>query len=84
MEFQKLKLKVFLKKGLSIVEALSMKGSILNSLSEARRALKENSVYINKSRVDENKILDVNDLIIEGVILVQRGKKKYLILDFTD
>ncbi len=76
--------KSFLKKGLSVVEALSMKGSILNSLSEARRALKENSVYINKSRVDENKILDVNDLIIEGVILVQRGKKKYLILDFTD
>ena len=73
-----------LKKGLSVVEALSMKGSILNSLSEARRALKENSVYINKSRVDENKILNVNDLIIEGVILVQRGKKKYLILDFTD
>ena len=73
-----------LKKGLSVVEALSMKGSILNSLSEARRALKENSVYINKSRVDENKILDINDLIIEGVILVQRGKKKYLILDFTD
>ena len=76
--------KSFLKKGLSVVEALSMKGSILNSLSEARRALKENSVYINKSRVDENKILDVNDLIIEGVILIQRGKKKYLILDFTD
>ena len=76
--------KSFLKKGLSVVEALSMKGSILNSLSEARRALKENSVYINKSRVNENKILDVNDLIIEGVILIQRGKKKYLILDFTD
>ena len=76
--------KSFLKKGLSVVEALSMKGSILNSLSEARRALKENSVYINKSRVNENKILDVNDLINEGVILVQRGKKKYLILDFTD
>ena len=76
--------KSFLKRGLSIVEALSMKGSILNSLSEARRALEEKSVYINKSRVDENKILGVNDLIIEGVILVQRGKKKYLILDFTD
>ena len=73
-----------LKKGLSIVEALSMKGSILNSLSEARRALKENSVYVNKSRVDDNKILNVNDLIIEEVILLQRGKKKYLILDFTD
>ena len=73
-----------LKKGLSVIEALSMKGSILNSLSEARRALKENSVYINKSRVDEKKILNANDLIIEGVILVQRGKKKYLILDFTD
>jgi tyrosyl-tRNA synthetase len=73
-----------LKKGLSVVEALSMKGSILNSLSEARRALKEKSVYINKSRVDENKILDSNDLIIGGVILVQRGKKKYLIIDFTD
>ena len=69
---------------MNIVEALSMKGSILNSLSEARRALKENSVYVNKSRVDDNKILNVNDLIIEEVILLQRGKKKYLILDFTD
>ncbi len=73
-----------LKKGLSVIDALSMKGSILNSLSEARRALKENSVYVNKSRVDENKILNLTDLIIEGVILVQRGKKKYLILDFSD
>ena len=73
-----------LTKGIGIVEALSMKGSILNSMSEARRALKENSIYVNKSRVDENKILDLKDLIIEGVILVQRGKKKYLILDFTD
>ena len=73
-----------LMKGLSVIEALSMKGSILNSLSEARRALKEKSVYINKSRVDENKILDVSDLIIEGIVLIQRGKKKYLILDFTD
>ena len=73
-----------LTKGIGIVEALSMKGSILNSMSEARRALKENSVYVNKSRVDENKILDLKDLIIEGVILVQRGKKKYLILDFTN
>ena len=76
--------KTSLKKGLSIVEALSVRGSILNSLSEARRALRENSVYINKSRVDENKILVTDDLIIEGVILVQRGKKRYLILDFTD
>ena len=73
-----------LKKGLRVVDVLSMKGSILNSLSEARRALKEKSVYINKSRVDENKILDVSDLIIEGVVLVQRGKKKYLIIDFID
>ena len=73
-----------LKKGLSVVDVLAMKGSILNSLSEGRRALKEKSVYINKSRVDENKILDVSDLIIEGVVLVQRGKKKYLIIDFID
>ena len=73
-----------LENGIGIGKALSLNGSILNSLSEARRALKQNSVYVNKSRVDENKILDVNDLIIDGVILIQRGKKKYLILDFTD
>ena len=69
---------------LFFISLVALSGSILNSLSEARRALKENSVYVNKSRVDDNKILNVNDLIIEGVILVQRGKKKYLILDFTD
>ena len=73
-----------LENGIGIGKALSLKGSILNSLSEARRALKQNSVYVNKSRVDENKILTTDDLIIEGVILVQRGKKKYLILEITD
>ncbi|MDO5655025.1 MAG: tyrosine--tRNA ligase [Flavobacteriaceae bacterium] len=63
-----------------IVDLLSEKSGFLNSKGEARRALKENSISINKDKIDENFAVTQNDLIAEKYLLLQRGKKSYFIL----
>jgi tyrosyl-tRNA synthetase len=65
--------------GLNVVEILSEETSFLGSKGEARRALKENSISINKEKVDEAYLVDQNDLINGKYILLQRGKKQYFI-----
>ncbi|MGB1031049.1 MAG: tyrosine--tRNA ligase [Flavobacteriales bacterium] len=69
-----------LETGIDIVDALSEKSGFLPSNGEARRALKENSVSVNKIKVNAETTINKNDLIKEKYILLQRGKKKYFIL----
>jgi tyrosyl-tRNA synthetase len=53
----------------------------LASKSEARRALKENSISVNSEKVNEDFMFSNADLINGKYILLQRGKKnKFLIL----
>ena len=66
--------------GIEIVDALAEKSGFLPSNGEARRALKENSVSVNKVKVNAETRIDKSDLIKEKYILLQRGKKKYFIL----
>jgi tyrosyl-tRNA synthetase len=66
--------------GLDIVAALATDTGFLKSNSEARRALKENSVSVNKTRVGEDRVLTMEDLISDKFILLQRGKKNYFLL----
>lgn len=66
--------------GLNIVEAFVGKSSFLASNSEARRALKENAISINREKVGEDYSLTKNDLINNEFILLQKGKKNYYIL----
>lgn len=72
--------KSLLADGLDIVSTLSEVSGFLPSNSEARRALKENSISINREKVDENYQLTEVDLINDTFILLQRGKKNYFIL----
>ena len=66
--------------GLDIIAALAEKGGFLKSNGEARRALKENSISVNKAKVkDDYKITD-KDLINNKFVLLQRGKKNYFLL----
>lgn len=65
--------------GFPILESLSKTG-FLSSNNEARRALKENSVLVNKFRVNEGFILTRENLVNNKFILLQRGKKKYFVL----
>ena len=69
-----------LESGLDIVAALASETGFLKSNGEARRALKENSISINKEKVVEGRTLVVDDLINEKFVLLQRGKKNYFVL----
>ena len=66
--------------GIDIIGALSEKTGFLKSNSEARRALKENSVAVNKIKVSEGFSINSSNLINEQFVLLQRGKKNYFIL----
>ena len=66
--------------GLDIVAALVEKSGFLKSNGEARRALEQQSVYINKTKVDVGYVIQSKDLIDNQCVLLQRGKKNYCIL----
>ena len=65
--------------GLSIVDAL-VKSGFMKSNGEARRALQEGSISVNKVKVDAERMLSTTDVLAGGVVLLQRGKKNYFLL----
>ena len=69
--------------GIAIIEALNEKSGFLKSNSEARRALKENSISVNKEKVTENFNLTIDNLISGKYVLLQRGKKNYFLLEIA-
>jgi len=69
-----------LKKGLDMIGALSAKTGFIKSNSEARRALGENSISVNKEKVTEDYSLSEKDLLNNQFILLQRGKKNYFLI----
>ena len=68
--------------GLNVVSLLSEQTGFLSSNGEARRALKENSISINKDKVKETDTVDESDLIAHKYLLLQRGKKNYFLAIF--
>lgn len=68
--------------GLDMVAALSAETGFLKSNGEARRALKENSIAVNKSKVKENHTLTVSDLINGHYVLINKGKKNTFLIKF--
>ncbi len=70
-----------LQSGVNIVEALAGEGfAFLKSKGEARRALKENAISVNKEKVKEEHSLTEKDLINDAYILLQRGKKAHYLI----
>ena len=66
--------------GLDMIGALAAKTSFLASNGEARRALKENAISVNKEKVKEDFTISKEDLIANKYVLLQRGKKTYYLL----
>ena len=66
--------------GLDMIGALADKTGFLKSNGEARRALKENSISVNKIKVSESFIITSDSLISKKYVLLQRGKKNYFII----
>jgi len=63
---------------------LSASSGFLNSNSEARRALKENAISVNKAKVDQEFRIQESHLIGNQYVLLQRGKKNYFVLKVVD
>jgi len=66
--------------GLDMIAALSAETNFLASNGEARRALKENSVSVNKDKVKEDYTITTEDLINDKYIVINRGKKNTFII----
>ena len=69
--------------GLDMIAALSAKTEFLNSNGEARRALKENSVSVNKEKVKEEYTISSNDLINGTYVILNKGKRNTYIIKFV-
>ena len=72
-----------LSEGCTAIDLLASLTGFLSSNSEARRALKENSISINKEKIDESFTAQLYDLICERYLLLQRGKKNYFLVVFN-
>lgn len=66
--------------GLDIIGALAEKTGFLKSNGEARRALKENSISVNREKVTDAYSVSSTDLVNNQFVLLQRGKKNYFII----
>ncbi len=69
-----------LEQGIEIVSFLTEASGFLPSNKEARRALKENSISINKAKVKMDAIVNTSVLIDNKYILLQRGKKNFFVV----
>ena len=67
-------------KEIDVENLISTDTNFLKSISEARRALKENSISINKKKVSQNIKIKKDDLINGKYILLQRGRKNYYLV----
>ena len=67
----------------SNVQEFLYKAKFLSSKSEITRALKQNSISINKEKVDASYSISKENLICNKYILAQRGKKNYYLISFN-
>ena len=72
-----------LKGGMEIIKLLSEKTGFLSSNSIARRSLEENSISVNKTKVDLTYLIEKKDLINDKYILLNKGKKSTFLVKFN-
>ena len=70
--------------GINIVTLLAEKTTIVSSNGEARRAIKNNAIAINKVKVkDHEQVIGSSDLIHGKYTMVENGKKNKILLKVT-
>jgi tyrosyl-tRNA synthetase len=69
--------------GVNIIPLLTEVTGFLPSNGEARRAIKENSIAVNKDKVSEETNFSSTDLIAGKYLLLQRGKKNYFVVQIA-
>lgn len=68
--------------GLDIISALVGESDFLKSNGEAIRALKQNAIAVNKTKVGKDYQLTSQDLINDKYVLINKGKKNTYVLKF--
>ncbi len=68
--------------GLDMIGALSAKTQFLPSNGEARRALQEQSISVNKEKIGPDYLLTSSDLIQGAYVVINKGKRQTFILKF--
>ena len=72
--------KINFENGLDMITALAAKTNFLASNGEARRALKENAISVNKEKVNEDYVISAEDLINKTYIILNKGKRNTYII----
>lgn len=67
--------------GINIVELTAAETNMFASKGEVKRALKENSISLNKAKISDTYQVTEKDLLSDSIILVQKGKKNYYLLE---
>ena len=70
-----------LTEGVEIVDFLSEHTTVFTSKGEARKMLQGGGVAINKTKVTVDKIITANDIVAGGMVIVQKGKKNYFLVN---
>ena len=73
-----------IKNGVEITKLLHEKTGFLSSNSEVKRALGENSIAVNKNKVNKDYVVGEKDLIKNKYIVLNRGKKKTFLIKAVD
>lgn len=72
--------RTLLETGTSITDLLTDHTGFLPSKGEAKRALKEGSISVNRAKADDARTVNADDLLGGRFILLQRGKKNYFLV----
>ena len=69
-----------IRKEIDILTLLTEKTSAFNSKGELRRMLQSNAISLNKEKINIGRNVSEKDLINSRYLLIQRGKKNYIII----
>jgi len=69
-----------IEEGIDIVSLLAQETNFLKSNGEARRDLKANAISVNREKVSEEKVVNLEDLLNDKYILVQKGRRNYFLV----
>ncbi|MEQ8325128.1 MAG: tyrosine--tRNA ligase [Vicingaceae bacterium] len=66
--------------GISVVDFLAEQTKVVQSKGEAKRMLNSNAISINQEKVTDDKTVNIDDLLGDAYIIVQRGKKNFYLI----
>jgi tyrosyl-tRNA synthetase len=70
-----------LDQGVSAIDLCAAETAMFASKGEIRRELKQNSISLNKQKIGEDYKVTASDILQSGLLLFQKGKKNYYIVN---